>query len=97
MITGGWSGTLHDQVCPVVPEIYDLKRCEALGSDGYDYYEGFDSRSGSSDYDNPRDYQAWDDWSDIEDTEGYYDLSPGEGRTIMSLIVVRRRWPLMKR
>ena len=27
----------------------------------------------------PWDYQEWDDWSNIEDTEGYYDLSPGEG------------------
>ena len=39
----------YDQVCPVVPKTYDFKRCEALGSDGYDYYEGFDSRFGSSD------------------------------------------------
>ena len=35
--------TSDDQVYPVVPELYDLKKCEALGSDGYDYYEGFDS------------------------------------------------------
>ena len=74
---GMFGNASYDQVCPVVPEIYDLKRCEALGSDGYDYYEGFDSRSRSYDYDDPRDYQEWDE--DIEDTEGYYDIFPGEG------------------
>ena len=40
------------------------------------YYDNFDSRSGSSDYDDPRDYRAWDDWSDIEDVEGYCDPFP---------------------
>ena len=29
--------------------------------------------SGSSDYDDPRDYREWCDWSDKEDDEGYCD------------------------
>ena len=65
-----------DQVCPVVPEMHDWERREALGDmivDRYGYYGDFDSRSGSSDYDDPRDYREWCDWSDIEDDEGYCD------------------------
>ena len=42
------------------------------------YYEDFDGRSESSDYDEPRVYREWDDWSDLEDTAGYYDIFPGK-------------------
>ena len=62
-----------DQVCPVVPDIHDWERHKALGGDRYNYYGDFDSRSGSSDYDDPRDYREWYDWSDIEVDEGYCD------------------------
>ena len=56
-------------VCPAVPEMRDWEIREALGGDIYGYYRDFDSRSGSSDYDDPRDYREWCDWSDIEDDE----------------------------
>ena len=45
-------------------EMTDCKRLEALGGDNCGYYGEFDSRSGSSDYD---------DWSDVDDDDGYYD------------------------
>ena len=38
------------------------------------YYEDFYGRSESSDYDDPRDYREWDDWSEREDTAGYFYL-----------------------
>ena len=65
-------GSENYQVCPAVPEMHDWERREALGGDIYGYYGDFDSRSGSSDYDDPR-YREWCDWSDIEDDEGYCD------------------------
>ena len=53
--------------------MHDWERREALGGDRYGYYVDFDSRSKSTDYDDPRDYLEWCDWSDIEDDEGYCD------------------------
>ena len=76
----------------MVPEIHEWKRHEAFRDNGYGYYEDFDSRSGSFDYDDPRDYHEWDDCSDIEEVEGYYDPFPDDRRTILSLLVVRRCW-----
>ena len=61
---------LAGQMCPVINDMTDWERCEALGGDIYGYYGDFDSRSGSSDYDDPRDYREWCDWSDVEDDEG---------------------------
>ena len=62
-----------DQVCPVVPDIHDWERRKALGGDRYSYYGNFDSRSRSSDYEDPKDYREWYAWSDIEVDERYCD------------------------
>ena len=51
----------------------DWERREALGGNSCGYYGDFDSRPGSSDYDDPRDYREWCDWSDVEEDDGYYD------------------------
>ena len=40
------------QVCPAVPEMHDWERRKALGG-RYGYYGDFNSRSGSSNYDDP--------------------------------------------
>ena len=58
------------------------EKLEALGGDSYDYDEGVDSQSVSFDYDDPRDYEEWCDWNDVDVEEGYYDpfqqdVSPG--------------------
>ena len=46
---------------------------EALGGDTYDYDEGVDSQPGSFDHDDPRDYEKWCAWNDVDVEEGYYD------------------------
>ena len=46
---------------------------DKLGGDCYDYDEGVYSQSGSFDYDDPRDYEEWCDWNDVDVEEGYYD------------------------
>ena len=74
--------TFSDQVCLVVPEIHHWERRKALGC-----YGDFDSRSGSSDNDDPRDYRKWGDWSDIEDDEGYCDPFREEVGVNLSLLV----------
>ena len=62
----------NGEVC-YVPEMSDWDRREALGGDRYGYYGDFNSRSGSSYYDDPRDYREWCGWSDLDDDEGYCD------------------------
>ena len=48
------------------------------GGGNYGYYEEVDSQTCSSDYDDPRDYQEWCDWNDVDDDDGYYDpFQPG--------------------
>ena len=68
--------SVSDPVCPVALEIRGWQRCEAFRNNRYVYYEDFDGRSKSSEYNDPWDYREWDDWSDIEDTAGYYDILP---------------------
>ena len=53
-------------MCPVIPERYGERECDDFGDVGY---EDFDSRSGSSEYDDPHDYREWDDWSDTDNAE----------------------------
>ena len=48
---------LAGEMCPVINEMNDWERRDALGGDSFGYYGDFDSRSGSSDYDDPRDYR----------------------------------------
>ena len=67
---------LSGQMCPVINERTDWGGREALGGDSYGYYGDFDSRPRSSDYDDPRDYREWCDWSDVEDDNRYYDPVP---------------------
>ena len=38
----------------------------------YDSYGGFDGQPGYFDYDDPRDYEEWCAWNDVEEDEGYY-------------------------
>ena len=64
---------LPGQMCPVINETTDWERRVSLGGDRYVYYGDIDSRSGSSKYDDPRDYHEWCDWSDMEDDKGYFD------------------------
>ena len=61
---------LSSQICPVIHEMTDWDRHEALGGDSYGYYGDFDSPPGFSDYDDPRDYREWCDWSDVEEDDG---------------------------
>ena len=53
----------------------DWERRKAQGGDIYGYY---DSQSGSSNYDDPRDYRKWCDWSDVEDDEKVVATHVGE-------------------
>ena len=71
----------------------------ALGGDSYDYEDGVDSQPGSFDYDDPRDYEEWCAWNDVDIEEGYYDpvqlneeggfVSPGDvfGTDIDTVVV----------
>ena len=69
---------LSAPMCPVVPERYGERECDDFGSNGYGYYEDFDSRSGSSEYDDPCDYREWDDWGDTDNVEQYWAPFPAE-------------------
>ena len=61
------------------------ERLEALGGDSYDYMEGADSQPGSFDYDDPRDYEEWCAWNDVDIEEGYHDpFQPNEGGGFVS-------------
>ena len=60
-------------MCPVTDDVTDWERLEALRGGSYGYDEEVDIQPGSSDYDDPKDYQEWCDWNDVEDEEGYYD------------------------
>ena len=42
----------------------------ALGGDSYNYNKGVDSSPGSFDYDDPRNYEEWCDWKDVDMEEG---------------------------
>ena len=67
-----FGNVLSGQMCPVISERTNWEGREALWGDSYGYHGDFDSRPGSCDYDDPRDYQEWCDWSDVEDDDGYY-------------------------
>ena len=80
--TGSFGALFSGPLCPVTDDMTYWKKLQALGGDSYDYDEGVDSQSGSFDYDDPRDYEEWCDWNDVEVEEGYYypfqpDVSPG--------------------
>ena len=80
---------LSGQMCPVINEMTDWERREAQGVDRYGCYGDIDSRSGSSDYDDPQDYHEWCDWSDVGDI-----VTPSEqmwGKEL-SLLGVHRGW-----
>ena len=49
-------------MCPVINEMTDWERREALAGDSYGYNGDFDSRPRSYDYGDPRDYREWCDW-----------------------------------
>ena len=53
---------------------YDLLgEARGPGGDSYDYVEGVDGQPSFFDYDDPRDYEEWCDWNDVDVDEGYYD------------------------
>ena len=74
-VFGDW---LPAPMYPVIPERYGERECDDFGDDGYGYYEDFDSRSGSSEYDDPRDYREWDHWSDTGNAKQYWAPFPAE-------------------
>ena len=63
---------------PVIPEWYGERECDDFGDDGHGYYEDVDGRFESSEYDDPRDYREWDDWSDTDNAEQYWAPFPAE-------------------
>ena len=62
---------------PVIPEGYGESECDDFGDDEYGYYEDLYGRSGSSVYDDPRDYREWDEWSDTDNSEKLWGPFPG--------------------
>ena len=44
------------------------REIEVLGEDSYDCYR----RSDSFDYDEPRDFEEWCAWNDVDEEEGYH-------------------------
>ena len=76
---------LFGPMFPVTDDMTFCERPEALGGDSYDYEEGVDSQPGSFDYDDPRDYEEWCAWNDVDIEEGYYDpFQPDEGGGFVS-------------
>ena len=61
----GYSGSFGPW-CPVMDDITYWERFEALGDDSYDYDVGVDRQPGFFDYDDPRDYEEWCDWNDVD-------------------------------
>ena len=90
--TVGLGNTSSDQVCPVVPEIHDWKRREALGSDGYDYYEDF----GHPIMMTPGITESGMIGAILRIPKDIMTLSRAKWRTILALLVVRQCWPLMR-
>ena len=64
--TGSFRTLLSGPLCPVTDDMTYWDKLEALGGDTYDYDEGVDSQPGSFDYDDPRDYEEWCDWNDVD-------------------------------
>ena len=71
--TGSFGTLLSGPLCPVTDDMTYWEKLEALGGDSYDYDEGVDSQPGSFDYDDPRDYEEWCDWNDVDVEDGNYD------------------------
>ena len=70
--SGSLSTCLFDQLCPVVKYMTCWEKIEAMSDDSYDSYEGADGQPGDFDYDDPRDYEEWCAWNDVDEDEGYY-------------------------
>ena len=68
--TGSFGTLLPGLLCPAMDDMTYYERLEALGDDSYDYDDGVDSRPGSFDYDDPRDYEEWCDCNDLDVAEG---------------------------
>ena len=82
--TGSFGTLLSGPLCPITDDMTYWEKLDALGGDSYDYDEEVDSQPGSFDYDDPRDYDKWYDWNDVDVEEGYYDpFQPNvEGRFV---------------
>ena len=59
---------LPDPPCLVADDVTSWERFEALSEDKYDCY----GRSDSFYYDDPRDFEEWCAWNDVDEEEGYY-------------------------
>ena len=57
------------------------ERFEVLGDDSYGYDDDLNGHASYFDYDDPRDYEEWCDWNNVDAAEGYYhpDRLHGEG------------------
>ena len=60
-----------DLSCPAVDYMTWWDKLEAMSDDSYDSYEGVDGQPGYFYYDDPRDYEEWCAWNDVEEDEGY--------------------------
>ena len=43
-----------------------------MSDDSYGSYEGVGGHPGYFDYDDPRDYEEWCAWNDVDEDKGYY-------------------------
>ena len=59
-----------DQSCPVVDYMTCWEKHEAMSDDSYDSYEGVDGRPEYFDCNDPRDYDEWCAWNDVDEDEG---------------------------
>ena len=57
-----------DNLCPVTDYMTCWEQLKAMS----DSYGGVDGQPGYFDYDDPRDYEEWCAWNDVEEDEGYY-------------------------
>ena len=72
--TGSFKTLLSGPLCPVGDDMTYHLNIEALGGASYDYDDAVDNQTGYFDYDDPRDYEKWCDWNDLDVAEGYYVL-----------------------
>ena len=76
--SGSLSTCLSDQSCPAADYMTCWEKLKAMSDDSYnsedsyDSYEEVDGRPECSDYDDPRDYEEWCAWNDVDEDEGYY-------------------------
>ena len=72
----GCAGSLvtcsSENLRPVTDYMSCWEKLEAMSDASYESYGGVDGQPAYFDYDDPRDYEEWCAWNDIEENEGYY-------------------------